>query len=302
MASKIPNFFIVGAAKSGTTSVYKYLSQHPEIYLSPNKEPHYFSMPANKFPHKGKGDSSFEFRSVKNLDDYNSLFECAKNEKAIGEASTSYLYYHKTTVSLIYNYNSDAKILIMLRNPVERAFSAYRHMRREKRETLSFEKAIKVEQSRMRDNYAYSWFYTDFGFYHDRVQLYLNTFKQNLKICLFEDFDKNPTEVLKEIFKFLEVDVDFIPNIETKHNTSKLTKFGFLNGFFNEYDHPLKNVLRPVFLNTIGRDNTDRVFHYVRDKISLRMKSETRKYLTDLYREDVLKLQDLIEKDLSSWM
>lgn len=302
--AKIPNFFIVGAAKSGTTSVYEYLSQHPDIYLSPNKEPHFFSNKAFSLPHNGPGDNKYNFRRIKKTwEDYIDLFKGVKNEKVLGEASTSYLHYYRTAAPLIYKSNPEAKILIILRNPVDRAFSAYWHMIRDKRETLSFEDALKSEENRKKENFAGLWFYTEVGFYYNQVKEYLNTFDKNsVKICLFDDFDKNPKQVIDDIFRFLGVDDNFNPNINIKHNTSKLSKFGTLNRFFNDYDHPLKKVLRPIFFNTVGRDNTDRLFHYTRDKFRLKMKPETRRYLNELYREDILKLQELIGRDLSSWM
>lgn len=301
--SKKPNLFIVGAAKSGTTSLYHYLSQHPEIYFSPLKEPHYFSYNAIKFPRKGPGDEISDANVVKDWQEYLKLFENAQDEKIIAEASVDYLYYHAITIPLIYEHVPEAKILILLRNPSERAFSAYRHMFKDKRETLSFENAIVAEESRIRDNYGFIWFYKELGFYHDQVKGYMNTFGEGyVKVCLLDDLEKNPHDVIKNIFKFLEVDDYFKPDIEIKYNTSKLNKFGTLYRFFNNYDHPVKNALRPIFFSTIGKGNTSKLFHYVRDKFSLDMKPETRKYLTDLYREDILKLQDLIDRDLSEWM
>ena len=111
----LPNFFIVGAAKSGTTSLAEYLKQHPEIFMSEFKEPHYF-LPEGAMASNYYGT----------WDNYMSLFKDVRNEKAIGEASTGYLYYPESA-RMIINRIPDAKIIISLRNPVEMAFSLYQH-------------------------------------------------------------------------------------------------------------------------------------------------------------------------------
>lgn len=303
MHSKLPNFFIVGAAKSGTTSIFAYLSQHPEIFFSPLKEPKFFSVSANTFPHKGPGDSEVDNTIIKDKHDYLNLFKGAKDEKVIGEASADYLYFYKIAAPLIYECNPNAKILIILRNPAERAFSAYRHMLKDKRESLSFENAIEAEESRMDNNYEFIWFYKDVGHYYHQVLEYLKTFnKGSVKICLFEDLTKNSSEVTREILKFLEVDECFSPDISEKHNVSEIKLNESLDQFLSRYNHPVKNLLRPLFLNTLGKDNTERLVNYFKGKNVLRMRSKTRKSLINLYRDDIIKLQDLIKRDLSSWL
>lgn len=144
----VPNFFIVGAAKSGTTSLYHYLKQHPEIYMSPVKEPKYFLASINKFPHNGPGDIEVDKKIIRTWDEYLKLFSNASVEKCIGEASCGYLYYCELVAPSIKRISPEAKIIIVLRNPVERAFSAYCYLFREGRETLSFEEALKIEEER----------------------------------------------------------------------------------------------------------------------------------------------------------
>jgi len=120
----VPNIFLVGAAKSGTTAVYVYLYQHPEIYLSYLKEPKFLSITANKFPHNGPGDKKVDDGVIKSRDEYLNLFKDAEHEKVIGESSADYLYFHNSVIPSIKTISPNAKILIILRSPVDRAYSA----------------------------------------------------------------------------------------------------------------------------------------------------------------------------------
>ena len=115
----LPNFLIVGAAKSGTTSLYRYLQQHPDIFMSQKKEPKFFSSQFLKFPFVGPGDQNMELSICKTFDKYESLFKYADNIKAVGEASADNLYYYTHAIPLIKKYLGNVKILIILRNPID---------------------------------------------------------------------------------------------------------------------------------------------------------------------------------------
>lgn len=300
---RLPNFFIVGAAKSGTTSLYHYLKQHPEIYMSPIKEPKYFSSSINKFPHRGPNDIEVDKTVIKSWGDYLGLFGSASVEKRLGDASADYLYFYEHVAPLIKRTSPEAKIIAILRNPIERAFSAYCHLVKEGRETLSFEEAIEIEEERKKKNYEFIWFYKDVGLYYSQVEAYLNAFgEKNVKIYLYDDFKQNPLGVTKDVFKFLEVDESFVPDIAIKHNILEVAKNKSLQEFLLDYDHPLKRPLRSVLLSIIGRENTERSVNYFKNKNLMKMKPKTRRYLAELYRDDILILQNLVKRDLSGWL
>ncbi len=206
-------------------------------------------------------------------------------------------------IPLIKEISPEAKILILLRNPVYRAFSAYRHMLRDGRETLSFEEALKREPERMNANYEFIWYYKDVGFYERQVRAYLSAFGEaGVKVCLQDDLDENPAEVVRDVFGFLGVDENFTPDFSRRLNLSSIPKSESLESFLTDYEHPVKRILRPVLLSTIGKENTERLVNYFKKRNRLRMKSKTRKYLTETYREDILKLEKLIKRDLSTWL
>lgn len=300
---KLPNFFLVGAAKSGTTAVHVYLIQHPEIYMSVLKEPKYLSISANQFPHNGPGDKKVDDRIIKSRDEYLSLFKDAENEKVIGESSADYLYFYKSVIPSIKTICPHPKILIMLRNPVDRAYSAYRHMLMDERENLSFEKALKSEDARMRENYEFIWYYKDVGFYYEQVKHYIDSFGAgNVKIVLYEDFVSDPINIMKDIYRFIEVDEGFTPNTAVKYNVGPAVRNESLEEFLVKYDNPVKKVLRPILLNTIGKRYTEALVNYFNRRNKFSMKPKTRKRLIELYRDDILKLEGLIDRDLSGWL
>ena len=192
---KLPNFLIVGAAKSGTTSLFHYLKQHPEVFMPSFKEPQY--LVASKV--RGR-----VFKNISVLEDYKGLFEDA-SQKAVGEASVFYLYFYKEAIQNIKTIlGDDVKIIFVLRNPVDRAFSAYRHVSRNSlTETLSFEEALQEEPGRLERNPKMTpmVMYKDMGLYNDAVQAYKESFK-DVHIVLYDDFKKDVEESVRVCFVF----------------------------------------------------------------------------------------------------
>lgn len=287
----MPNFLIVGAMKSGTTSLWRYLQQHSEIYMPDEKEPRFLT-----------SSRLIKSRPIRTFEDYIKLFGDIKEEKAIGEASPHYLYPYSSTIPTIKNYLGDVKIIIILRNPTDRAFSAYKHtFLIEKSETLPFEKCLELEEERKKNEVLpMMHFYKDLGFYYSQVKAYMENFSR-VKVCLYDDLSRDALGLAQDLYGFLEVHRSFIPEVGIKHNISP-PKNKFLREFLLDYDHPLKKFLRPVLLSTIGINNTEKLVNLFKNVDQIRIKPETRRYLIDLYSEDILKLQDLIQRDLSSWL
>jgi len=220
----IPNFLIVSGGRSGTTSLYYYLSEHPEIYMSPNKEPYFLTgLDFKRFVNT----PSFFIKDlwVKDFKSYKQLFDNASNEKILGEASVSYLYYYKETIPNIKKYLEDPKIIIIIRNPVERAFSHYLHNVQTNLETLGFEEAILKEKKRILNNWWWGFHYKNAGYYLKSITAYKENFS-NVKIFFFEDFKDNFSNFFKEMLLFLEVDADFRPDNSKIYNASEFYKFG----------------------------------------------------------------------------
>jgi hypothetical protein len=191
-----PNLFLVGAAKAGTTSLYDALARHPAIYMSPVKEPHYFSR-IEPSPER----SAF-FPHVTEEPEYLALFEGATGEELVGEASTSYLW-EPHTAERIKRSVPEARILIMLRDPVERAYSQYWNDVREGLERRSFLDALKEEQRSAPGAWGVTSLYIECGLYADQVSRYLERFGDRVHVLFFEEFIEDEARAIAEVHAFL---------------------------------------------------------------------------------------------------
>ncbi len=296
---KLPNFLIVGAAKAGTTSIYQYLKQHPEVYMSSIKEPKYFSSLCLDLPLKGSGDRGIGQEYGLSWYEYLELFANVEEEKTVGEASADNLYYHDRVIPFIKNHLGDIKIIIVLRNPVERAFSAYTHLTRDGRETLSFEEALEVEKTRKQENYSFIWFYQDAGFYYSGVKAYIDAFgKDMIKIYFSQDLSNDAVCLMQDIYGFLGVYSTFVPQIR-RYNVSGIPKSQFLQRFLNKpttVKSLAKRLIPEIVMNNLVLELRNRNLK------KPEMLPETRRQLVKVYREDIERLENLIERDLSFWL
>jgi len=294
----MPNFLIIGAAKAGTTSLYYYLQQHPQIFMSALKEPKFFALDGSPLNFQGPSQH-INHESVNNIEDYKALFADVRDEIAIGEASPLYLYCPEAP-QRIQATLPDAKLIVILRDPVERAFSSFSHLLREGYETLSFEAALKEEDKRIQERWAPLWYYIDKGFYYQQLRRYYDLFNsQNIKIYLFEDLCKNPVALVQDVYDFLGVDKSFVPDL-TKRNVSGVPKNKALQNLLSR-DNPIKSALK-IFIPSSMRKSLYRELktRNLGDKPAL--SPEAKAQLRELYREDISNLQELIGIDLSSWL
>lgn len=297
----LPDFMIVGAAKSGTTSLYYYLGNKKEVYFPVVKEPHFFSF----YGSKPKFQSPEKLSTlVSSLEDYNDLFSGSKDGQILGDASPSYLFNYKDTINNIkYLYGDKAskvKIIIILRNPIDRAWSQYWHFRKNFNENDEFLETIKqdVINERMNANWNIFYNYIEFGFYYEQVKAYLNNF-ENVKIFLYDDLKESSNHLMKESYKFLGLKT--VKN-ETSQNRQfnpsgkpKKNLYGYLWTLNSKYNigKGIKTILpmkiRKMISNAVLEKALDRVY----------MDSNTRDLLYDIYEEDIKKLDILIGRNVS---
>ena len=271
----LPNFFIAGAPKSGTTSLYHYLGQHPEIYMSPIKEPNYFASEVRL----GQFSEHLRPRAERDLaplraylngpmrekrfgslitewPDYLRLFRKVQGQKAIGEASVCYLW-SESAAANIHRRIPDAKIILVLRNPVEMVFSMYLHTLRSGAIQVSFREAIELGLQQRGGRLDVLHPFLDMGFYHQQLSRYLEAFpKKQLRIYWYEEYQAKPAPMLADMFRFLRVDPAFSPDMSKR----------YLEG-----------------MPDVALDPADKAF------------------LIEFYRDDIGKLSDLLKRDLSGW-
>jgi hypothetical protein len=297
----LPNFLIIGAAKAGTTSLYHYLKQHPQVYLSPVKEPKFFALEGQDLAFGGPGGREIMRRSaVIDLAAYQRLFAGVSKERAVGEASTLYLYSAEAP-KRIKHYLPDAKLVAILRNPVERAYSNYLYMVRKGEEPLrDFREALRAEEKRVYDNWMPTWHYQRRGLYFAQLKRYYDLFDAaQIKVYLYEDLSTDAAGLLKDMFQFLDVDETFLPKMSTKYNISGIPKNKALHNFLLK-PHLIKSVLRPL-LSVSWRKRLSTGLRN-RNLVRPTLPEEVRKQLLEIYRDDILRLEVLLARDLSKWL
>ncbi|MDB9312789.1 sulfotransferase [Spirulina sp. CS-785/01] len=300
----LPNFLILGAPKSGTTALYEYLQQHPEIYMSPVKEPNFFAFEGKQPDYSGpKDEQAWTNRgSIVTLSEYQKLFNAVEDEKRIGEASTLYLYIPETP-QRIHHYIPNAKLIAILRDPINRAFSCYLHFRRNGREWIkNFPKALAQEEKRRQNYWAPGWYYREVGLYSEQVQRYLSLFdRQQLQFYLYDDWQNNPHAFLKHLFNFLEIDDSFSPDMCQRPNqTSVVWKNNTVRDVLIK-QNSLRQMLHNLVPDSIRKPVANFMLESIRDTPP-KMTPELRSRLIPYFRDDILKLQDLIQRDLSHWL
>jgi len=300
MRNNLPNFLIVGAAKCGTSSLHNYLNQHPDVFM-PSYNEQGMKVKEPRFLIKDLVKDRLH-NGVWDLKSYQALFKNVINEKAIGESTVLYLYYYNEAIKNIKKYlGDDVKIIIILRNPLDRAFSAYTHVSRSLKEPLSFEEALEVEENRLENDETLTpmVMYKDMGLYHDMVNAYVENFK-NVHVIMYVDFQQNTKEVVKKTLAFLGILRSGELDTHSKHNVGgKSWRFSFLKQFFMK-DNFIKKELRVIFPKTLRK--RFRVFseYFLKEKVKP-INPETKKELISFFRNDVEKLEKLLNIDLKNW-
>ena len=282
------DFFIVGAPKAGTTSLYHYLSEHPETDMSILKEPNYFSEKSIK-----DNDLYYKSYPIKKLSRYHSLF---KNNNLIkGEASVSYLYY-KDVAKSIKAYNSSARIIIMLRDPIERAFSHYLMDFRLGLINDTFENII-FQKSNLSNSKTYFQQYVKLGEYTNQIKRYFNEFpSEQILVVDYDDFKNKTSDIVKKVYKFLKIDINFSPELNNKHNARFIVNNRLLKFLFSKIIiRKAMNLIFPKFIKSFIKNQ----FFNNKPPILL---SSSRLYLRQYFKKDVENLSNFLQKDYSKWI
>ena len=285
----LPNLLIVGAAKSGTTSLHNYLKQHPDIFMSNHKEPHFLinnEIGVNRIP-----------KGINNLQDYSNLFSNGASQKYRGESSAMYLQFPEIAIKNIDRYlDEDVKIIIMLRNPIERAFSGYQHVKRYNLdEDLDFEDALEISEQRYftNNNITPASRYIHIGMYNEFVRKFKTKFKTNVHIIIYKDFINNTNQELSRLFIFLgikDVQIDFNKQYMVggwKWKNDLFRKI-FMKRHFLKKFIPFKSLIRAAF-KPFATDSVEKIDDTIREK------------LIGIYKDDIKNLSTFLNVDLNFW-
>jgi len=303
---KLPNFLIIGAGKSGTTSIYEYLSQHPEVFMSPVKETNFFALEGKEVKARDNSPEQTEHYpwAINNFTDYQGLFEEAGNAKAIGEASPMYLY-NKDAPVRIKERLPRVKLIAILRQPVDRLYSRYMHLMREGREPgKQFADAL--------DEQSIWWRRNDLvkeGFYGTYLKRYYGLFNNDqIKVLLYDELKSNPEKVMLELYEYIGVEPTFKPDFSTEFNKSGRIKNRFVNQLIGQNSIVTKTLqsTSPTLLKYIkGQRHLKAIITKWRNKnlqkgtLSPVLKQEMTQ---SIYHEEIGLLETLMQRDLSQWL
>lgn len=294
-----PNFLVIGAAKSGTTSLSYYLRQHPDIFFAREKESHYFLFPDGAPDYRGPRDrEEFVPLIISDRDRYLACFAAGAAAQLRGEASVYYMSDPKALRNAL-AFDPQMKFIAVLRDPAERSFSAWSHMMRDGREPVeNFLTAFGLESVRIAAHWSPGFFYESMSRYGDQIAGALDVVSRDqLHVVLYEDLVGRTDETLAEIFAFLGVrNVDIAS--ERVMNPSGNPRFRALNHLLTQRN-PVKNALKRVIPYEAGTAIAQRVasWNLKRRDIS----DEDRRILDERFGDDIGHLSELLGRDLSLW-
>ena len=275
----LPNFLIGGAPKTGTTALHNYLRQHPAICMSEPKETFFFT-------------DEYD-RGVKWFAQH---FEHCCEKKAVGEASTTTLY-GSDAPKRVRETLGAPKLIFVLRNPVERAYSEYLFFVHKGRipASISFEDVV------LRNKSEYSDRILQMGCYDKYLSRFEEKFgRDGMKIILHEEFRSTPAQILEELFRFLGVEDTFRPDELGEHNTTRSPAFPLVYYWIRRLWHGIRDIVESQFPNTTetARESVRRLLF---SKEKPPMSEEIRAYLQDFYEESTVRLDGYLDRDLGIW-
>ena len=304
-APERPNFLLVGAAKSGTTSLYHYLGEHPDVFMPDDKEPNFF-VRSLRTPEQDCGE-------VSRLEDYLALYTGSEHATARGDACVHNLYYHRVAIPEILEHLGDVRIIIALRDPVDRAWSQHSSIHRDQR-FASFEDALAFEQAyRAPDGAEIPWsdrnyLYRSWGRYCEPVRAYVAAFSR-VEIVLYDDLREDPAGVVRSLYRFLGVDDSFEPDLDARYNRSFSPRNEFVLRATDLYrrfrvgealERAVGLVAGPVRAHRFKAHLFGRLTPILSS--APRMPPETRTRLRAEFRDEVRELERLIRRDLGAWL
>jgi hypothetical protein len=268
--------------------------------VAPVKEPHYFCYEERLEYSCGPGDRERFKDATPSREAYEALFADAAAYLARGEASTTYLD-SPAVPGLIRDFAPDARIIVVLRNPVDRAYASYMHLRRDGVERYTdFAAALNAEPDRIRNRFGPLWHYKTRQFTYQKLQRFYDHFpKERIRVHLYDDWCADNHTVLADIFSFLGVDAAFRPDVSVRENVGGVPRSELLHQLA-VYRGPLKRAVASLIPHAARRRLRKHLIsmNLERPTLSPALRDE----LKAVFREDVLKVQDLIDKDLSRWL
>jgi len=290
----LPDFIVVGAAKAGTTALYWYLGDHPQVFMSRVKETNYFAYGLDEGGHLLYGDPELHHFPIRTIDAYERSFEGAGDARAVGEASPIYLECPQSA-GRIRDTIPDARIICGLRDPVDRAYSDYLMYLRSRGRRLDAARELTPSAAWARPDSHWM----QISMYHEALRRYFDVFPpERIYVFLFDDLKADQAGLVRDLYRFLGADDGFVPDFDTPHNVGGM---------------PASMLLERVFTNDSLRRAVDpwipkRAADWARRtrtrnlRRAPRLPNELAKELRERFRDDISKTAELIGRDLSLWL
>ncbi|MGK7887811.1 MAG: sulfotransferase [Leptolyngbyaceae cyanobacterium] len=303
----LPNFLIFGVQKAGTSSIYDYIKQHPQVYMSPIKETNFLEKNWDLVDQERQRQINAERRArgrhecIDSFDKYQQLFDGVTTEIAIGEASPNYLFHADTSIPQIKRYVPDVKLIAILRNPVDRAYSDYlMHVREE------------TGGHTLADQIAHFPDIPSFtirkGFYSQQLSLFFQHFEaEKIKIYLYDDLCANPAGMLQDLYQFIGVDPTFQTDVSQRKQVAQVPKSRWVNRLLRTRN-PIRETASAMMKQILPEQSRQNLRSALlslnsqdKKKASLLSESDRQKLLA-IYHDDTLQLQTMLQRDLSHWL
>jgi hypothetical protein len=290
----LPDFIVVGAAKAGTTALYWYLADHPDVFMSRVKETNYFAFGLDDDGRLLYGDPELHHFPIRTLESYQRSFEGAEGARAVGEASPIYLECPQSAAR-IRDTIPDARIICGLRDPVDRAYSDYLMYLRSRGRRFDPERELTPSAAWARPDSHWM----QISSYHEALQRYFDGFRRDrIFVFLFDDLKADQAGLVRDLYRFLGVDDRFVPDFDTPHNVGGM---------------PASMLKEKVFTNDALRRAVDpwipkRAADWARRartrnlRRAPRLPTELANELRERFRDDIAKTADLIGRDLNVWL
>lgn len=290
----LPTFIIIGAAKAGTTALYWYFAEHPDVFMSPVKETFYFAYELDAVGRLRYGDPDVHRFPVKTLAEYEALFAGAGTAKAIGEASPIYLE-SPLAAARIRDTIPQARLICILRHPVERAYSDYlMYLRRRGR---PFDPSVELRPTAAWTQPDSRWMVV--SRYYDQLARYYALFpREQLHVVLFGDLKQHPVDSVQGMYRFIGVDSSFVPDFDTPHNVGGTPASPLLERMFTS--PAIRSALEPWVPKRAA--NWLRRVRGRTMRQAPRLPADLRKELTGHFRDDITKTSELIGRSLQHWL
>jgi hypothetical protein len=298
-SGRLPDFVVIGAAKSGTTALHEYLRQHPQICMSRRKEPNFFAFDQRPPDFRGPFDRTLVNRdSIWRLADYERQFDRARPDQRVGEVSPKYLS-AEGSAERMRRLIPEARLVAVLRQPADRAWSHFSMLRRDGFEPCAtLEEAIADEPRRQAENWSTGRHF-ERGLYAKQLRRVYDRFpREQIRVYLYDDFTADPEALFRDLFRFLGVEPGFVPDMARRPNVSGDVRNPVLRWLWTRPG--ARSFVRPFLPKALRQAVSGWVIRH--ELIRREMPLETRSWLTELYGDEILRLQELLGRDLSAWL